>query len=107
MTSRIHGRIRRFRRTLCRELDFHGLAHCGWHFMFDPDWTSVYFAACCLKTGQILFSYVHVRDDPWSEVYDTILHEIAHLKSGVCGHGPRWQATARALGAKRAGFKWR
>ena len=34
------------------------------------------------------------------EVRDTILHEIAHALCPKDGHGPRWRATCRRLGAK-------
>lgn len=36
-----------------------------------------------------------------SEVLDTILHEIAHIKAGFsAGHGPKWQQWAVTVGAK-------
>ena len=42
--------------------------------------------------------YVELNDE--REVRDTILHEIAHALTGAgVGHGPKWQATAREIGA--------
>ena len=36
------------------------------------------------------------------EVRDTILHEIAHALCPKDGHGPRWRATCRRIGARPA-----
>jgi len=37
---------------------------------------------------------------PEDQVRDVILHEIAHLMTPGEGHGPRWKAACRQIGAK-------
>ena len=50
---------------------------------------------------QLRLSRHLVRNNGETEVRDTILHEIAHIKAGhKAGHGPRWKQWARTVGAK-------
>lgn len=42
----------------------------------------------------------HLERSPRDEVLDTLLHEAAHALAGArAGHGAKWQALARELGA--------
>ncbi len=77
-------------------MDLHGLA----------EWSFDYIAAekklgvCRHRQRQIQLSRKHALEDSEEQVIDTVLHEIAHALAGPdAGHGPRWKAIARRLGA--------
>lgn len=69
----------------------------GWRFEFDNAKNRV---GCCHYTDKkITYSryFLHV---PWEQIYDTLLHEVAHAIAGPkAGHGPRWRQVARQIGA--------
>jgi predicted SprT family Zn-dependent metalloprotease len=49
----------------------------------------------------ITISRYHIESNSDEEVMDTVLHEVAHvLAPSGSHHGPEWQATARAVGAR-------
>lgn len=52
------------------------------------------------KPIKITLSKHFVQKQTPDEVRDTVLHEIAHALAGrTAGHGPKWKAQARAIGA--------
>src|SRR5262245_50285167 len=69
-----------------------------WTFRFDR--ARRRFGSCChvRKTITLSAYLTHLNDD--EEVCDTILHEIAHALTPGDGHGPRWRAVCRQIGAK-------
>ena len=75
----------------------HGLTAKGWTFEFDR---AVKRFGCChypTKTISLSGNLVVVNDMP--QVFNTILHEIAHaMCPPKAGHGPLWKATARSIG---------
>src|SRR4051812_24645551 len=76
----------------------HGLA--GWSFAFDH--ARRRFGKCDYTHRRITLSRPLTLLNGIDEVRDTILHEIAHALSPKDGHGPRWRATCRKIGAKPA-----
>lgn len=77
----------------------HGLIEQGWTFRWNNRKRA--YGTCFYFTKRIelsRFLFEAVDDD---HVQDTILHEIAHALAGhTAGHGPKWKAIARELGAK-------
>lgn len=52
------------------------------------------------KVGELGLSVHHMELDPYEEVKDTILHEIAHFIAGIgAGHGHLWKKACRQVGA--------
>lgn len=58
------------------------------------------FGRCIYRTRSIELSKPLVFRNPEAEVRDTILHEIAHALTPGAGHGSRWKAVCRKIGAK-------
>ena len=84
-------------RTLARTLmDQHGLHQ--WTLRFGPAKRS--FGSCRPRRQEITLSAPLVRLNPYEQVRDTILHEIAHalVWPDERGHGAAWRAQALALG---------
>lgn len=62
----------------------------------------------CLAFYQtLLISDWHIEEDPFEDIRQTILHEIAHAKTGSfdftkpeseSDHGPSWRKVAKSLG---------
>lgn len=79
-----------------RLMDEHGLSE--WALVLDRAKRR---AGVCRSSERTIglsrpLTLVHTRE----QVRDTVLHEIAHALVGPgAGHGPRWQAAARSLGA--------
>lgn len=84
--------------TLARTLmNQHGLGH--WAFGYDRAKRR---AGCCKHRIQTITLSIHyvIRNDD-DEIKDTILHEIAHALAGPgAGHGHKWKAICRQIGAK-------
>lgn len=81
---------------LARELmSQHGLA--GWSFAWDR--ARRRFGTCSVERRRITLSayLTHLNDE--AHVRDTILHEIAHALAPGDGHGARWKAACRRIGA--------
>jgi len=77
-------------------MEMHGLM--GWRFRFDNSYRR---AGLCRYEGQIItLSRYLVLLNPWTEVIDTILHEIAHALTPGDGHGELWKAKCREIGAR-------
>jgi predicted SprT family Zn-dependent metalloprotease len=78
-----------------------GLA--GWGFAFNRRKTQM---GRCIwphlgMPGRIELSAYFIELNAWSEVEDTIRHEIAHALAGhKAGHGPRWVAMCKVTGAR-------
>ena len=81
-------------RDLMRE---HGLLQLGWTFGFDH--ARRRFGKCEYDSRRITLSRPLTLLNGIDEVRDTILHEIAHALCPGAGHGPRWRATCRRIGA--------
>lgn len=89
--------------TLARELaeqamaDY-GLTEQGWRFEWSRGkrtFGDVTFGMQRLRLSKIL---TELNEE--GQVLDTILHEIAHALAGRdAGHGPRWKACAKQVGA--------
>lgn len=74
----------------------HGLH--AWRFRFDHARTRV--GVCRYDEKVIGLSKYYVQANDAEEVRGTILHEIAHALAGpAAGHGAKWKAIARKLGA--------
>ncbi|NYF98372.1 SprT-like domain-containing protein [Janibacter cremeus] len=84
-------------RVLARELmDEHGLG--DWTLVLDRAKRR---AGVCRYTDRAIGLSAHLtRLHTLDQVRDTVLHEIAHALAGPrAAHGPRWRATATAIGA--------
>ena len=93
------------------EMDKNGLV--GWKL--DLDNAKVRAGACFFKEKKISFSRNFIKNSNEVEIYDTILHEIAHALVGPKhGHDIVWKKVAKKLGcsAKRchtlefSNYKW-
>lgn len=79
-----------------RLMDEHGLH--TWSFGFDNAKRRC--GRCNYAKRLITLSRHYVEMNDTGEILDTILHEIAHTLAGAGeGHGPKWRATARKIGA--------
>lgn len=97
------SRLARLSRTATTIFDASGLRSAGWkwgwippqHEARRPD--EILYGLCELSTRTILFERLHVLADPWEEVHDTILHEVAHALTGHHRHDRQWRAIALRL----------
>ncbi len=74
----------------------------GWSFAFDR--SRLRFGLCSPTSRRIQLSRHLTALNARAQVEDTIRHEIAHALAFIkyrrnVGHGPRWQAIAREVGA--------
>lgn len=78
-------------------MDKYGLLAKGWTFYFDR--AKKRLGATHFHKKQISLSHYMVANANRSDVYQTILHEVAHamLPSSV-GHGKPWKELAKAIG---------
>jgi hypothetical protein len=77
----------------------HGLISKGWVWEFSR--TKRQLGCCEYGHRRLLFSLPFIEVNDEAECLDTILHEIAHALVGPgAGHGPRWRAMARSIGAR-------
>jgi len=74
----------------------HGLQ--GWSFAFDRARRRV--GSCQPSRRRITLSAALTRLNDEAVVTDTLLHEIAHALTPGDGHGARWRAACRRLGAR-------
>jgi len=86
-----------------RHMTQHGLITAGWRFAFNNRKRAL--GLCSYTKRTIYLSSYFLPRIPEDELVDTILHEIAHaldlIRHGRCsGHGVKWQAIAREIGAK-------
>jgi predicted SprT family Zn-dependent metalloprotease len=77
-------------------MKLHGLG--GWSFSFDH--ARRRFGCCRPGKKQISLSRPLVLLNSEEEVRDTILHEIAHALTPRDGHGAKWKAVCRQIGAR-------
>lgn len=79
------------------ELERFGLKERGWTFRFDN--APKRFGCCRWGTKEITLSRHLTEINDHDEVYNTILHEVAHALAGKhAGHGPEWVRTAKQIG---------
>jgi predicted SprT family Zn-dependent metalloprotease len=79
-----------------RLMNAHGLR--GWRLKVDN--AKKRFGQCCYSTQTISIAQRHYEVSPWSEVLDTVLHEIAHALVGPGhGHDRVWKAKCVEIGA--------
>lgn len=76
----------------------HGLIDAGWRFRFDH--ARRRFGCCHYGRKLITLSRPLTLLNTEPEVRDTVLHEIAHALCPGDGHGPKWRAKCREIGAK-------
>jgi predicted SprT family Zn-dependent metalloprotease len=76
----------------------HGLDAIGWTFSFDH--ARRRFGRCDYTNKRITLSRPLTFLNCIEEVRDTILHEIAHALAPGAGHGARWRAMCRRVGAR-------
>jgi hypothetical protein len=77
----------------------HGLLANGWAFDFNDRRRQVGLCDEYVKT--IFLSSYFVEANPFSEVRETLLHEIAHALVGCRhGHGPLWREKCRQIGCR-------
>ena len=93
------------------EMDKNGL----FDWKLDLDNAKVRAGGCFFKEKKISFSRNFIKNSNDTEIYDTILHEIAHALVGPNnGHNIKWKNMAKKLGcsAKRchslifSDYKW-
>lgn len=73
----------------------HGLA--DWRFRFDRARRRL--GSCSYADRTLSLSEPLTLLNDAAVIEDTLLHEIAHALTPGAGHGPRWRAEARRLGA--------
>jgi predicted SprT family Zn-dependent metalloprotease len=76
----------------------HGLADAGWRFRFDH--ARRRFGSCRYREKAVTLSRPLTLLNAEPEVRDTLLHEIAHALCPGDGHGRKWQAKCREIGAR-------
>ncbi len=84
------------RELATRLMALHGLE--GWTFAFDRARKRL--GSCQPSVRRITLSSVLTRLNDDEVVRDTILHEIAHALTPGDGHGARWRAACRRIGAR-------
>lgn len=70
-----------------------------WRFAWDNAVRR--FGACHYTKRLITISWPLASRNTAEEFVDTVKHEVAHALAGhAAGHGPKWKAVARAIGAE-------
>ncbi len=93
--------FRKIEEYAAKKLTEHGLT--DWSFGWDKARRRL--GVCRFKDKQIKLSVYFVRDNTHNltEIFDTVLHEIAHAlawtRHGDRTHGARWKAICREIGA--------
>lgn len=80
-------------------MDKYGLIEKGWRFAIDR--AKMRCGQCDFDKKVISLSKYYISDKkiPYSDIKNTILHEIAHALAGdAAAHGPVWKSTAVAIG---------
>jgi len=88
--------VKELEAVAARELAKHGLQ--GWTFALGT--TKRRLGVCKYVQRRIEIAEYFARNSPAAEVFDTLLHEIAHALAGhAAAHGPAWKKIAVRLGA--------
>lgn len=91
------------RRKQVRDLTFKLLTENGldgWKVRFNPRLTRA-LGRCWESRKTIEYQPRYMEQNPWSEVEQTVRHEVAHAVAGArAGHGARWVREALRLGVK-------
>lgn len=69
-----------------------------WHIRLSADLTRPFLGMCSYKDKCIILNSFHIDTHPTEEVKDTILHEVAHALTPLCGHNAIWAAKAKEIG---------
>lgn len=86
-------------------VDAQRLAEDNINQWLDESWTFSWnnrkraFGVCVYSKKEIQLSRILTKQVDEEQVLDTILHEIAHALTPGAGHGARWKAMARRVGA--------
>lgn len=94
--------IKEAKRLAIAHMDYYGLTNQGWTFEWMNSLrrlgeTSV--TPSGVKRIRLSYALTEARSE--RDVTQTIIHECAHAIVGIrAGHGPRWKAQMRAMGAK-------
>jgi predicted SprT family Zn-dependent metalloprotease len=82
-------------------LDRYNLSSLGWHFKWDNALRRAGLCSYRRKVISLSRHYVALNiDNNFSDVIDTILHEIAHAITGPgVHHGPKWKEVCCQIGA--------
>ena len=92
--------FRKFLDLARSEMDKNGL----FDWKLDLDYAKVRAGACYFREKKISFSRNFIKNSNESEIYDTILHEIAHALVGPNhGHDIVWKKWLKSLGAQQIG----
>lgn len=95
-------------RLINKEMEDHGLTRAGLNWKWDNAKRRFGSAKFRRANGVIIPAGLSFSRDLFSRndevtCHDVILHEIAHIKAGhKAGHGPRWKAVCRQIGANPA-----
>lgn len=82
------------------QLSKHGLT--GWTFKWKAGAKNIY-GQCNHRTRIIYLQPKYTAMRPQQDVFNTILHEIAHALVGYgAGHGPAWQSKCAEIGYANA-----
>lgn len=89
-----------FIKTFAKEnLKKYNLSCNNWKFKFLKNEGLKILGVCVHSKKTIYISPYHVKENTLEQAKDTILHEIAHALTPNCGHGKKWKAVAREIGA--------
>lgn len=79
-------------------LDRHGLAADGWTFRWNTSKRK--FGLCRYNKKTIELSSILSEHQTQDQIYDTLIHEVAHALTPGNGHGALWKKMAEKLGIK-------
>lgn len=75
-----------------------------WKFVWNNRTSNQTFGICKYKQKEIHVNRKYALIETEEEVFDTIIHEIAHALTKGAGHGEIWKAKCRELGCRDEQF---